>query len=74
MKCALCKFWNVSAEFRAKARDEVFEQCRRHAPSMPNPETNHQKWPFTRGDDWCGDFEIHPESRASHEAFAKTAV
>jgi hypothetical protein len=45
MKCADCKFW--------QAVDYTHGECHRRSPLM-------DRWPYTIGTDWCGEFEISP--------------
>ena len=52
--CKWCRFWDHEAAYRAQA-GETRESCRRHAPTATTQGVT--KYPITRGDDWCGDFE-----------------
>lgn len=63
--CSACKFWDCNAYERgrhgASSLHELQEDCRRHAPiDMSQEELTKglRLWPQTRGDDWCGDFEL----------------
>lgn len=61
MNCKNCRWWNDTGVGR---EDWAEGQCKRHSPMMPLQITlgTHYgrepgRWPVTRGDDGCGDFE-----------------
>ena len=63
--CRECKFWNAPG-----GTTPVAAECRRIAPMKRAAAEPHAGlWPFTRVDDWCGEFQ---KDHARPPADAKT--
>jgi hypothetical protein len=78
-RCELCRFWPLSSYSNGKIGDKYYgigghhtdgsvSDCRRRAPAMVDPHRDAHlwgsaRWPTTKREDWCGDFEarVSPE-------------
>lgn len=62
-RCETCRFWQK----HSLARAVVFGLCRIRSPQLALDISHHNsvtKWPMTRNDDWCGEFEAKEPARA----------
>ena len=66
-KCVTCRFWFIDQGGKGEGGydgDGSYSTCRRHAP-VSNKKIDRGSyfaggwtlWPFTKKDDWCGDWE-----------------
>ena len=61
-KCATCKFW---ANDNFRKHDAVWSRCRVNGPETSSRCIDGRfdvwvgSWPWTRSEDWCGDYKAH---------------
>lgn len=48
--CTRCKWWR-------QGRSVLIGECRRMPPAFIDSPTDARAWPFTKRDDWCGEFQ-----------------
>jgi len=64
-RCDACRFFREASTTTLEQlpfRDDAaaMGECHRHAPRLnQHPERPDYRWPVTKVDDWCGDFQPH---------------
>jgi len=57
--CSACWFSNITKD---EERDEVYLECRKHAPTILSGSGtgwSHQLFPKVKAEYWCGEFKSH---------------
>ena len=69
LHCASCRWWRATTTPKDSLYTGawMFGDCRLHAPVSHRPDD--RDFPSTERQDWCGDWETHPQFRDMDNAY-----